>query len=63
MGLLRFNLENDNAEQVENGIQLHVIGDRTRFSPETVALVLASTHYDKSRSLRSWEDYLEAIAC
>jgi hypothetical protein len=31
------------------------------FSPGAVALVLASTHYDKSRSIWSWEDYLEAI--
>lgn len=29
-----------------------------RFSPETVCLVLASTHYDIKRSIRSWEDYL-----
>jgi len=31
------------------------------FSPDVRLLVLASTHYDKSRSLRSWEEYLEAI--
>ena len=30
-------------------------------STETVCLVLASTHYDMSRSIRSWEDYLEAL--
>jgi dTDP-4-dehydrorhamnose 3,5-epimerase-like enzyme len=30
-------------------------------SPSTVCLVLASTHYDMSRSLRSWEDYLQAL--
>ncbi|WP_437825913.1 sugar 3,4-ketoisomerase [Sorangium sp. So ce1153] len=29
------------------------------FAPDTVVLVLASTHYDKSRSIRSWEDYLQ----
>jgi hypothetical protein len=28
---------------------------------ETVCLVLASTHYDMSRSLRSHEAYLEAL--
>ncbi|MGE4064931.1 MAG: polyprenyl diphosphate synthase, partial [Rhodospirillaceae bacterium] len=39
MGLLRFYLENDIAELVENEIQLHVIGDRSRFAPETVALI------------------------
>jgi hypothetical protein len=33
------------------------------FTPGTVALVFASTHYDKSRSLRSWDDYVKAIAC
>jgi hypothetical protein len=33
----------------------------SRFSPEAVILVLASTHYDKSRSIRSWEQYLEEI--
>ena len=31
------------------------------FSPRAVCLVLASTHYDMSRSLRSWEEYLKAI--
>lgn len=31
------------------------------FSRDTVILVLASTHYDKSRSIRSWQEYLEAI--
>ncbi len=30
-------------------------------SQETVCLVLASTHYDMSRSIRSWEDYLHAL--
>ena len=39
MGLLRYYLENDIAELVDNGIQLHVIGDRSRFAPETVALI------------------------
>jgi dTDP-4-dehydrorhamnose 3,5-epimerase-like enzyme len=32
-----------------------------RFSPETVCLVLASTHYDMKRSIRSWEAYLEEV--
>jgi len=31
-------------------------------SPETVCLVLASTHYDITRSLRSWDAYQEALA-
>jgi hypothetical protein len=31
------------------------------FSPDAVCLVLANTHYDMSRSIRSWEDYLKAI--
>jgi hypothetical protein len=30
-------------------------------SAGSVILVLASTHYDKSRSIRSWEEYLEEI--
>lgn len=30
------------------------------FSPQAVCLVLASTHYDRSRSIRTWEDYLES---
>ena len=30
------------------------------FSPDTIALVLASTHYRKERSIRSWEEY---VAC
>ena len=29
------------------------------FTPGAVAVVLASTHYDKKRSIRSWEEYLE----
>lgn len=33
-----------------------------RFSPDAAVVVLASTHYDKNRSIRSWEDYLEVIA-
>jgi dTDP-4-dehydrorhamnose 3,5-epimerase-like enzyme len=28
------------------------------FSPDAAIVVLASTHYDKTRSIRSWEDYL-----
>jgi hypothetical protein len=31
------------------------------FSPGTVCLVLASTHYDITKSIRSWEEYLEAV--
>lgn len=30
-------------------------------TPDARLLVLASTHYDKYRSIRSWEEYLEAI--
>lgn len=30
-------------------------------SPSTILLVLASTHYDKTRSIRSWDEYLAAI--
>ena len=30
-------------------------------SPDARLVVLASTHYDKQRSLRSWAEYLEAI--
>jgi dTDP-4-dehydrorhamnose 3,5-epimerase-like enzyme len=30
-------------------------------SQDTVCLVLASTHYDMSRSLRNWDDYLLAL--
>ena len=30
-------------------------------SPETVCLVLASTHYEISHSIRSWEEYLQAL--
>jgi dTDP-4-dehydrorhamnose 3,5-epimerase-like enzyme len=32
------------------------------FSPGAVALVLASTHYDMSRSLRTWEDYQNTVS-
>ncbi len=39
MGLLRFYLENDIAELVDNGIRLKVIGDQSRFSPDTVNLI------------------------
>ena len=31
------------------------------FSPGAVCLVLASTHYDIEKSIRSWEAYLEAL--
>ncbi|MES2626705.1 MAG: FdtA/QdtA family cupin domain-containing protein [Pseudomonadota bacterium] len=31
------------------------------FSEGAVALVLASTHYDRTRSLRTFEDYLAAL--
>lgn len=31
------------------------------FSPDTVFVSLASTHYDPKRSIRSWEEYLAAI--
>ncbi|MGV3592967.1 MAG: sugar 3,4-ketoisomerase, partial [Gammaproteobacteria bacterium] len=34
----------------------------TEFSPDAVSLVLASTHYDRSRSLRTFDDYLAALA-
>lgn len=30
-------------------------------SSDTVCLVLASTHYDISRSVRTWEDYLQVL--
>lgn len=32
------------------------------FLPGTRAVVTASTHYDPARSIRSWPDYLAAIA-
>lgn len=31
------------------------------FAASTVVLVLASTHYDKTRSIYSWEEYLQEI--
>ena len=58
MGLLRFYLEHDVAELVENGVRLRVIGDRTRFSPDTVGLIeraernsLANTKMDLTIAL------------
>lgn len=39
MGLLRFYLENDIAELIDNGIRFRVIGDRSRFSADTVKLI------------------------
>ncbi len=30
-------------------------------SPDAVCLVLANTHYDMSKSIRSWEDYVKII--
>jgi hypothetical protein len=33
----------------------------SRFSADAVVLVLASTRYDRSRSIRSWDEYLEAV--
>ena len=31
------------------------------FSPGAVCMVLASTHYDRSKSIRTWDEYLVAI--
>jgi len=31
------------------------------FSPGAVCCVLASTHYDITKSIRSWEEYLKAL--
>lgn len=31
------------------------------FSPGAVLVALASTHYDPARSIRSWEDFLQAM--
>ena len=31
------------------------------FSPGAVCLVLASTHYDRARSIRGWDEYLSAV--
>ena len=33
----------------------------TNFAPGTVMASLASTPYDKTRSIRTWDDYLAAI--
>ena len=35
--------------------------DMDEFAPETVCLVLSSTHYDMSRSLRSLEDFMSYL--
>lgn len=35
--------------------------DLYSFSEDAVCLVLASTRYDKSKSLRSWSDYLRSM--
>lgn len=35
--------------------------DMTEFTPETVCLVLSSTHYDMGRSLRSMEAFMDYI--
>lgn len=32
------------------------------FTPDVRAVIIASTHYDCARSIRSWDDYLTAIA-
>lgn len=31
------------------------------FSPHAVCLVLADTHYDRAKSLRTWEDFVAAV--
>jgi dTDP-4-dehydrorhamnose 3,5-epimerase-like enzyme len=31
------------------------------FSPGAIALVLADTHYDRSKSLRTWDDFALAV--
>lgn len=35
----------------------------TGFSPGAVCLVLADTHYDMGRSIRTWEEYLLEAPC
>ncbi|MGE3333434.1 MAG: isoprenyl transferase [Rhodospirillaceae bacterium] len=50
MGLLRFYLEHDIAELVENGIRLRVIGDRARFSADTVSLIEAAERKSASNT-------------
>lgn len=35
--------------------------EMTEFTNGSVCLVLASTHYDMKRSLRTWEDYIEYL--
>lgn len=32
------------------------------FSPDAVCCVLASTHYDIKKSIRSWDDYIKVIS-
>lgn len=36
--------------------------DLARFDPGAICLVLASDRYDRARSLRTWDDYLAAVA-
>lgn len=31
------------------------------FSPDAVCLVLANTHYDMAKSIRSWDEYIKKI--
>ena len=53
-------------EQVDGAqglfIPAMVFLDIRDIDPEAVCLVLASTHYDMSRSIRSYEAFLEAVA-
>lgn len=33
----------------------------SHFSDDAVVMVMASTHYDKSRSIRSWDEYVAEV--
>jgi hypothetical protein len=49
-------------EEIGRGVHIQPMTyiELSRFTPGAVALVLASTHYRKERSLRSWDEY---VAC
>jgi dTDP-4-dehydrorhamnose 3,5-epimerase-like enzyme len=55
---LRFVLDDPNKGLYLPRMTFTSLGE---FSTDAVSLVLASTHYDRARSLRTFEDYLAAL--
>ena len=69
-GSFKVTLSNGNEKQVfefndpEKGLFVPkmIFTELFEFSPDAVCLVLANTHYDIKKSIRTWQEYLNYIA-